>query len=455
MDNNSVSTPKKLLQHGYDYIKLIGEGSNGKTYKARNLKTGEVVAVKALKFSDNLKNYELFEREAEALKSIQTPGVPRFYEYITGEGEFTECWLVQEYIESESILDKLERGEKFDEIQTLETIFHVAEIVYELQTSYAQPIIHRDIKPSNILVRTTPQGSTKLSLIDFGAVANPQKRGLNSTVAGTVGYMAPEQLVGDCTIQSDYYALGATALHMMTGINPSEFPSDGFVIQFDKQLIESVPSVHQETIELLHKMLAVNPSDRPKDAKTLLQSVSHVLVNINASAIAKRKKMEWKLSIANKKWISPVGICLVMGLALIWKLHVFGDPIDFIALLAAPIFIAVIVISMWKDLDKAIAKLPNYDIDKTVIEKFAENDVEKLDLSKSHEAAGEITCIHRDIVEYVVNIGHKYYTAFSRVKTETHYEVGDKITVKYVKRDDFAEPFEEYRFYDISPLLGD
>ncbi|MBQ9395136.1 MAG: serine/threonine protein kinase, partial [Proteobacteria bacterium] len=280
MNNNievSIITPTILLNHGYQYQELIGEGANGKTYKAKNLKTGEIVAVKELKFSDNLKNYELFEREAETLKTIHTPGTPHFYDYITGEKEFTECWLVQEYVNGKSILDKMENGEKFDEVKTLKMMLQTADIVRMLQTMYTPPIIHRDIKPSNILVRNTPKDGMTYCLIDFGAVANPQRRGINSTVAGTVGYMAPEQLLGDCAIQSDYYAIGATALHMLTGTPPSSFTSDGFKLQFEKQLKACVPEIHKETVELLRKLLDPDTSGRPQNSVELIKLISNAL----------------------------------------------------------------------------------------------------------------------------------------------------------------------------------
>ena len=289
--HNSLETPPILVQRGYQYIELLGEGSNGKTYKARNKKTGEIVAIKALKFSDNLKNYELFEREAKALQQINVKGVPKYYDYISQEREFTECWLVQEYVKGDSLLDLLENGTHFDELEILLIIRDLTRIVHDLQTFYAPPIIHRDIKPSNILIQRVDD-QIKVNLIDFGAVANPQKRSGGSTVAGTVGYMAPEQLVGDCTLQSDYYSMGATALHLFTGCMPSELQSDGFELHYEEPLKSKVPDIHPKTLALLKKLLAVQAQNRPKDTDELNQLINDAFKGLYKSGSrARRRKM--------------------------------------------------------------------------------------------------------------------------------------------------------------------
>ena len=91
---------------------------------------------------------------------------------------------------------------------------------------------------------------------------------MNSTIAGTQGYMAPEQLIGDATIQSDFYGLGATVLHMITGISPVDIPTDGFERLYDSVLDQyEVPS---SLVELVKKLLAKSPTDRPKNAQEIL-----------------------------------------------------------------------------------------------------------------------------------------------------------------------------------------
>ena len=101
----------------YRYEKLIGEGANGKTYLARNLNTGEAVAIKALKqFQRNdFKSFDLFKREAETLSSIHVHGVPRFYESIISDNPDSENFIIQEYVSAPSLQSYLDDKRKFTE----------------------------------------------------------------------------------------------------------------------------------------------------------------------------------------------------------------------------------------------------------------------------------------------------------------------------------------------------
>ena len=94
-----IVTPK-ILEKEFRYLKLLGEGANGKTWLALNINTGEKLAIKSLKLSqsENLKSFELFQREAEVLSSVQIEGVPIFYKSIVSENLGGECYIVQQFI---------------------------------------------------------------------------------------------------------------------------------------------------------------------------------------------------------------------------------------------------------------------------------------------------------------------------------------------------------------------
>ena len=279
-------TPE-LLALNYRYTELLGEGANGKTWKAKNLKNGQMCAIKALKLSqsENFKSFDLFKREAAVLSSVHIPGVPQFYESIISDNAGGECYIVQQFIDAPSIQSYLEDGRIFTEDETLRLILRVAEILKSLHTVYTPPIIHRDIKPSNILcfMPSDSLDETRLTpyLIDFGAVANPQTKSGSSTIAGTYGYMAPEQMMGQCETQSDFYALGATALHMLTGRPPIDLEADVFDLQFEKALDEYAPNTSKHMRELLGMMLQSEYTKRPANADDLMEKINLVMRGIS------------------------------------------------------------------------------------------------------------------------------------------------------------------------------
>ena len=278
----SAITPD-ILSKRYTYTTLLGEGATGKTYRARDKLMGYDVAIKALRFHSNLKTHELFRREAATLKSIRLQGVPMCHDIVENPDDIDEVYIIQDFIDGESLQSLIDlcknmpHTEDIDDPiieectkkQPIVPIADVLRCMRDLVTildglaSYNPPIIHRDIKPSNILYC-----NNRYYLIDFGAVANPQRKSMNSTIAGTQGYMAPEQLIGDATIQSDFYGLGATVLHMITGISPVDIPTDGFERRYASVLDQyEVPS---SLVELVKKLLAKSPTDRPKNAQEIL-----------------------------------------------------------------------------------------------------------------------------------------------------------------------------------------
>ncbi len=272
----SIDTPLELRGE-YQIIELLGEGANGKTYLARATYSNKLVAIKCLKMNqvDNLKSVELFKREAEVLQSIDVPGVPKYYSSIIPENGQGLYFIIQEYIKYPSLDTLLAQKGKLPELLVIKILKKLCNILSALQEQYVPPIIHRDIKPSNILINKLDE-NVDVYLIDFGAVANPQKHQGGSTIAGTFGYMAPEQQMGDVEIQSDYYAVGATALHLLTGVMPYEIEADVFNLKFGPVLDQHAPDTTPAMRELLSLLLATDINRRPKDVVTLRHYIQQV-----------------------------------------------------------------------------------------------------------------------------------------------------------------------------------
>ena len=251
------------IEFKYEIVKSLGEGSMGETWLIKNRVDKTQAALKRLKLNtvEDLKAVELFKREAQTLKEINVKGVPKFLDYLTDEDG--NGYLIQEFIQAQSIEQFLDKDYIFPEEEALDIIRKLSDIVYELQAKYTPPIIHRDIKPSNILYNNR---SHEVFLIDFGSVTHPEKKTGGSTVAGTFGYMPPEQMMNDSVIQSDYYAIGATLLHMITGVLPGNMKTDEmFHLDFIPVIKEKAPKTSKEVIKLLNRLLSREPEARAKN----------------------------------------------------------------------------------------------------------------------------------------------------------------------------------------------
>lgn len=254
-----------LLQDRYQILAEIGRGSQATTYRAKDLQSGEDVAIKELDFKrvEDWKSQELFEREGRTLQGLDHPSIPKFIDAFAIEEDATiRLFLVQQFMEGETFAEELSRrqwteGELIDDaIQILEALVYLH--------SQSPPVIHRDLKPSN-MIRCL---DGRIVLVDFGAVQNtiPTTVG-GSTVIGTPGYMPIEQLMGRATAASDLYALGATLIHLMSGTSPSSLPVERNRIVFADR-INASPRLKAALTTLTEP----TAEDRPPDAAYALRA---------------------------------------------------------------------------------------------------------------------------------------------------------------------------------------
>lgn len=221
----------------------------------------------------------LFKQEAEALAQLNHAGIPSlepdglFIVNLASLPEPMYC-LVMEYIEGETLERWLANHGPIKQKQAEDWLRQIAHI---LQHLHQHSLFHRDIQLSNLLRRSNGQ----LALIDFGTVQPitdtylAQIGAQGDVISGvSPGYTAPEQINGKAVPQSDFYAVGRSLIHLLSGQHPAQFEADA-----DGQIEwqSSVPKLSKKLTQLLNDLTAPLPGQRPATADLIVQRLDHGL----------------------------------------------------------------------------------------------------------------------------------------------------------------------------------
>lgn len=278
-----------LLQGRYRVRRSLSAGGFGETFEVADEQAlqpngkpkAKVLKVLNLKrFYDSgsqRKSIDLFQREARVLSRLDHPGIPT----VEPDSYFTwpehgnpplHC-LVMEYIKGIS-LDQWLRQRDNRPIDESLAIAWLMQLLSILNTIHHQGLIHRDIKPSNIML--TPKG--QLVLIDFGAVRDAtatylqgHSGGLTGTRIFAAGYTPREQAEGRARPESDFFALGRTFVHLMTGIHPM-----GLAIDDASGMLmwrEFAAHISDALVQILNELMEPFPGNRPRTAKLIIQQL--------------------------------------------------------------------------------------------------------------------------------------------------------------------------------------
>jgi serine/threonine protein kinase len=255
----------------YLVTKSLGEGGFSRTFLAKDEQTQQLCVLKQLKLHPDPSSYAIikrgFDREVAILKRLKHPQIPVLYDSFGEHGQF---YLVQEYIEGETLQERLDAVGKFDEEAVKQFLIKILPV---LNYIHSQNIIHRDIKPANIILQ---QSDDLPVLIDFGAVKEVMSslfvsygKDGDATKIGTLPYMAPEQFVGKPAIASDLYSLGKTAIHLLTGAVP-----DTGYSQPNPTWANQLPTVSSGFVRVLNKAVKFELDDRFETANEMLAAVN-------------------------------------------------------------------------------------------------------------------------------------------------------------------------------------
>ena len=202
------------LLEQYALIDRLGAGGMGVVYRALDPRSGQPFAIKVLgpKFRARGQGLDILRQEAEAQRAIIHPNVVRLFEFVHNARNIA---IVMELVDGMSLQDKLveRRGRPLSKLQF---VWLAREITIGLGVVHDHGYVHADVKPANFLYGQSEQGHSVLKVSDFG-IARKLDSG-RRIVAGTYGYMSPEQVRGDpLTAASDLYGLGCVLYEVLTG----------------------------------------------------------------------------------------------------------------------------------------------------------------------------------------------------------------------------------------------
>ena len=256
---------RPLTPQSYTDIFEVFDGENHKVLKVLKVNSPQYV--------------KMFEREALTLQLLNHSGIPKvepddYFTFTPNDYSGELHCLVMEKIPGINLEQWLIENGKISYRQALDWLRQVVEILDLLHTNY---FFHRDIKPSNIIIR--PDG--KLTLIDFGTVRDISNTylvkigvGGNENVTTTIsgGYTPQEQVDGKAVPQSDFYALGRTFVHLLTGKSPTELPNN----PKNGKLIwrEKASQIPHPFADFIDEMMAPLPADRPQRAFQMLEDLN-------------------------------------------------------------------------------------------------------------------------------------------------------------------------------------
>lgn len=272
-------TPRQIGR--YQILRVLGEGSMGRVYLAREENPPRDVALKLLRSALLPARFEnRFRREIELLGRLEHPGIARLY----AAGSLDNLpYMAMEYVAGADLRSHASALDAAGKLRLL------AEIARGVHYAHTRGVVHRDLKPGNILV----DGSGQPKILDFGVAhvmedEDQTQMTVAGQVLGTLPYMAPEQLGGgQVDPRSDVYALGCIAYELLSGALPHPGLSTSSLMaaaetvrkQSPQRLSRLAPGCAGDIETIVHKALAFEPSQRYQSAAELAADIERFLAH--------------------------------------------------------------------------------------------------------------------------------------------------------------------------------
>jgi eukaryotic-like serine/threonine-protein kinase len=245
----------------YRLARLLGQGGFAEVYLGEHIYLGTSAAIKVLYTQIASDDIEHFRKEARTVARLVHPYIVRVLEYGV---EGTTPFLVVDYAPNGSLRTRHPRGIPLP-VSTV--VGYVTQVADALQYAHDQKVIHRDIKPENMLLGRR----NEVLLSDFGIAVVAMSSNYQSTqgmqdMAGTVAYMAPEQIQAQAGPASDQYSLGVVVYELLSGARPFQGAFTEVAVKHmlvpPPSLREKLPLLSQEVEAVVMKSLAKDPRQR-------------------------------------------------------------------------------------------------------------------------------------------------------------------------------------------------
>ncbi|HEY8944676.1 MAG TPA: protein kinase [Polyangiaceae bacterium] len=263
----------------YELGERIGQGGAGTVFRGKDLRSGDVVAIKRLRQEArerDASSRERFRREGVALQKLRHPNIVRILD-MAEDGEVE--YLVMEYVSGGSLEDLLLSTER---LLPIERVLRISLAIADaLSRAHDLEIVHRDVKPSNVLL--AEDGTPRLT--DFGVAyfARETRISAASAIVGTTDYLSPESLRGhEVGPTVDIWSFGVLLFEMLTRRRPFSHDSvaqtlHSIVFSSPPDLKALRPDCPEPLVDLVYGMLAKNPGQRVPSARQVAAELDNVL----------------------------------------------------------------------------------------------------------------------------------------------------------------------------------
>jgi serine/threonine-protein kinase len=271
---------RSALSERYTVERELGRGGMATVYLARDVRHDRAVAVKVLDQALSSVAAERFLREIQIAAKLTHPHVLGVHDSGAADGIL---YYVMPYVEGETLRARLTRE---GALPIADAVRQIRELADALAYAHAHGVMHRDLKPENVLLSAGHAVVADFGIAKALAVAtqdgNTPLAGLTSTgvAIGTPAYMAPEQVVGDATMnhRADLYSLGLIAYEMLSGNHPfagrtTQSIAAAHLTETPAPLVDRRKDVPAALSAIVMKLLAKDPAARPQSAGDVVRAL--------------------------------------------------------------------------------------------------------------------------------------------------------------------------------------